>query len=245
MDVKAAVFPGEEVGYFVVADEFGGVEGVEELVAEEFGELSQAVIGQTVEAALVVEEPMGGEDVEVWVEDEGVAERVHGGGGGEATVREVEHGAKGVAQAGGGGVEEMGQEVAALAEDRAKDLRDGEDELTVGNGQADVVGDPTGGLEGPALVAGGAKVAGFAGEGEQVLVAAAGADESGEAGGKVAAAHESLNGDGGFGPERAHGGAELLFVNGEEIVPGEVDDLPQGRGAGASRVVDGGGGGHL
>jgi hypothetical protein len=65
MDVKAAVFPREEVGYFVVADEFGLVEGVEELVAEEFGEWGQAVIGQTVEPALGVEEPMGGEDVEV------------------------------------------------------------------------------------------------------------------------------------------------------------------------------------
>ena len=245
MDVKAAVFPGEEVGYFVVADEFGGVEGVEEVVAEEFGELSQAVIGQTVEAALVIEESMGGEDVEVWVEDEGVAESVHGGGSGEATVREIEEGTKGVAQAAGGGVEEVSEQVAALAEDRAEDFGDGEDELTVGNGQADVAGDPAGGLEGPALVAGGAEVAGLAGEGEQVLVAAAGADEAGEAGGEVATTAESTNGGDGFGPERAHGGAELLFVNGEEIVPSEVDDVPQGRGAWASRVVDGGGGGHL
>jgi hypothetical protein len=98
------------------------------------------------------------------VEDEIVAERVHGGGGGEATVREIEDGAKGVAQAGGGGVEEVREQVAALAEDRAKEFRDGEDELTVRNGQADVVGDPTGGLEGPALVAGGAEVVGLTGK---------------------------------------------------------------------------------
>jgi hypothetical protein len=180
----------------VVADESRFVEGVEELVAEEFGELSQAVIGQIVEAALVVEEPMGGEDVEVWVEDEVVAERVDGGGGGEATVREIEDGAKSVAQAGGGGVEEVSEQVAALAEDSAEDFGNGEDELAVGDGQAHMVCDPTGGLEGPALVAGGTEVAGLAGEGEQVLVAAAGADESGEACGEVAAAHESLNGDG-------------------------------------------------
>ena len=59
---------------------------------------------------------------------------------------------------------EVHEQVAALPEDRAKDFRDGEDELTVGNGQADVVGDPTGGLEGPALVAGGAEVAGLTGK---------------------------------------------------------------------------------
>ena len=103
---------------------------------------------------------------------------------------------------------EVSEQVAALAEDRAEDFGDGEDELTVGNGQADVAGDPAGGLEGPALVAGGAEVAGLAGEGEQVLVAAAGADEAGEACGEVAAAHEGLDGGDGFGPERAHGGAE-------------------------------------
>ncbi len=48
-----------------------------------------------------------------------------------------------------------------MPEDRAKDFRDGEDELTVGNGQVDVAGDPAGGLQGTALVAGGTVVAGF------------------------------------------------------------------------------------
>ena len=105
---------------------------------------------------------------------------------------------------------EVSEQVAAFSEDRAKDFRDGEDELTVGNGQADVVGEPTGGLESPALVAGGTEVAGFAAEGEQVLVTAAGADEAGEAGGKVPATAEGLDGDDGFRTERAHGGAEWL-----------------------------------
>ena len=65
MDVEAAVFPGEELGDFMVAEEFRFEEGVEELVAEEFGELRQAVIGQAVEVAEAVEKPMGGEDVQV------------------------------------------------------------------------------------------------------------------------------------------------------------------------------------
>jgi len=36
VDVEAAVFPGEEVGEFFEADEFGVAEGLEEAVAEEF-----------------------------------------------------------------------------------------------------------------------------------------------------------------------------------------------------------------
>ena len=55
---------------------------------------------------------------------------------------------------------EVSDEVAAFSHDRAKDFPDCEDEWTVGNGQADVAGDPTGGREGPALVAGGTEVAG-------------------------------------------------------------------------------------
>jgi hypothetical protein len=66
------------------------------------------------------------------------------------------------------------------------------------------MGGPTSGLDGPALVAGGAVVAGLVGEVEQVLMAAAGAGEAGETGGKVAAATEGLNGGDGFRPERAH-----------------------------------------
>ena len=53
------------------------------------------------------------------MEDKVVAESVHGGGGGEATIREIKDGAEGVAQAGGGGVEEVREQVAALPEDRA------------------------------------------------------------------------------------------------------------------------------
>ena len=74
---------------------------------------------------------------------------------------------------------------------------------------------------------------------------AAGADEAGEAGGKVPATAEGLDGGDGFRPERAHSGAALFFVKGEEIVPGPVDDVPaRGEARGASRVVDGWGGGH-
>jgi hypothetical protein len=58
---------------------------------------------------------------------------------------------------------QVSEQVTALEEDSAKDFRDDEDELTMRDGQADVVGDPTGGLEGTALMAGGTEVAGLAG----------------------------------------------------------------------------------
>jgi len=101
-------------------------------------------------------------------------------------------------------------------------------------------GDPSAGLPDAALVAGGAEVAGLAGEGEELFVAAVGAMEAGEAGGEVAAAEEGADGGDGIGAQRSHGAAVVGFASGEEVVPGVVDELPEGRGARATGVVDGG-----
>ena len=108
VDVEAGVFPGEEVGEFSGADEFGFAEGVEEAVAEEFDGGGEVFGGHAVEAAVGGEESVGGEDVEVRVEDQVVAEGVDGGDGSDAAVGEVEAGAEGVAEGVGGGVEEDG-----------------------------------------------------------------------------------------------------------------------------------------
>ena len=51
--------------------------GGEEAVTEEFGERFKALDGQQVEAALAVEEPAGGQHVEVGVKDEVVAGDEH------------------------------------------------------------------------------------------------------------------------------------------------------------------------
>jgi len=72
-----------------------------------------------VEAALGVEKAVGGEDVEVWVENEVVAEGMDSGDGTEFSLGEIEAGAEGVAEGIGGGVEEVGEEMAAFAEDAA------------------------------------------------------------------------------------------------------------------------------
>jgi hypothetical protein len=144
-----------------------------------------------------------------------------------------------VAQAVGGGLEEVGEESAAFAEDAAQDFGDGEDELAVGDGVADVGADPFGGLAGAALVAGGADVAGFAGEGEEALMAAVGAVVAGEAGGQVATTVVGLDGGDGFRAEGTHGGAVVFLITSEEVVPGGVDDLPKWGGTGAAGLVDG------
>jgi hypothetical protein len=129
--------------------------------------------------------------------------------------------------------------VAAFAEDSAQDAGDGEDELAVRDFVADGGGDPVAGGADAALVAGGAEVAALAGEGEEAFVAAVKALESGEAGGEVATAEKGLDGGDGGGREWAEGFAVVFFVTSEEVVPAMVNDLPKGRGAGVSRLVDG------
>jgi len=93
---------------------------------------------------------------------------------------------------------------------------------------ADGGGDPCAGVTGAALVAGGAEVAGLAGEGEELFMAAIGAMEAGESGGEIAAADEGADGGGGILAQRSHDAAMVLFVAGEEVIPGMVDDLPEG-----------------
>jgi hypothetical protein len=181
-----------------------------------------------VEAAFFIKEAIGGEDVEVGMEDEVVAKGVQGGCDGEAAFGQIEAGAEVVAQAVGGGLKEVGEESAAFAEDAAQDFGDGKDELAMGNGVADVGGDPFGGLAGAALMASGADVAGFAGKGEEALVATVMALVAGEAGGEVATSVVGLDGGDGFRSERTHGGSVEFLVTGEEFIPGGVDNLPEG-----------------
>ena len=110
-----------------------------------------------------------------------LSEGVDGGDGAEFAVGEFESDAEGVAEGFGGGVEEVGEELAAFAEDATEDLGDGEHELAVGHFVAGGGGDPVAGGADTALMAGRAEVAALAGEGEESFVAAVRALESGEA----------------------------------------------------------------
>ena len=112
--------------------------------------------------------------------------------------------------------------------------------MAVGDFVANGGGDPIAGGADAALLAGRAEVAALAGEGEEPFVAAVGALEAGKAGGKVAAAEEGFDGGGGAGLERAEILAVTFFVVGQKSVPAMEDELPKWRGAGATRLVDGG-----
>jgi hypothetical protein len=104
-----------------------------------------------------------------------------------------------------------------------------------------VVGDPFANGASAALVAGGAKVATFAGEGEEAFVAAVCALETDEADGEVAATEERLDGGDCVGAEWAENLAVLLLVVCEEVVPAVVDELPEWQGtrsAGLERVAE-------
>ena len=208
-------------------------------MAEQFGERLQTLDRKDMEAPLAVHQPRGGEDVEVGVKVEVVAEGLHGGDGGDLPVGQIEALSHPVAEAVGGGVEEMVEELAALAEDASQGLGHGEDELSVGHVEAEDAGDPVAGLADFALVAARAEVAGLAGEGEEPLVAAVGTLQPREPGGEVAAAVELADDGYGVEAERAVDGAVAAFVTGHEIAPGAVDDLPERRGAGTTGTVDG------
>ena len=113
----------QALGIYFWGEELGVAQGVEEAVTEEFNGGSQVFGGHAVEAAVGYKESVGGEDVEVGVEDEVVAEGMDGA---NATMGEAETDAEGILVGGGGVVEKEGEEVAAFAEDAAQDLGDGE-----------------------------------------------------------------------------------------------------------------------
>ena len=119
-----------------------------------------------VESAVGGEESVGGEDVEVRVEDQVVAKGVHGCHGSDATVREVKSRAEGVLEGGCGSVKQVGEQFASFAEDAAQNSGNREHKLAVRHVVADACGDPAAGTADATLVAGGAEVAALAGEGE-------------------------------------------------------------------------------
>jgi hypothetical protein len=80
---------------------------------------------------------------------------------------------------------------------------------------------------------------GLAREGEELLMAAAGALETGESGGKVAAAVELIDHRHGIPAQRAMSPAMAGVVVGDELIPCMVNDLPERRCPGASWSVNG------
>jgi hypothetical protein len=112
--------PGEGIGEFGGAEVFGLAQGVEETVAEEFGHLGVASRGHAVEAVVRGEEAVGGEEVEVGVEEQaecsgdGLAWRLHDSRGETPRERPGARCASHGVEDGGCGLEDEVEEVAAL-----------------------------------------------------------------------------------------------------------------------------------
>jgi len=169
-----------------------------------------------------------------------VAEGLHGGDGGEVPVGQLESRPHPVAKALDGGAEEVIEELAAFAEDAAQGFGHRKDELAVRHVEAEDARDPVAGLADFALMAARAEVAGLAGEGKEAFMPAVRTLEPGESSGEVSAAVELANDVDGVASQRAVNGAVAFLVSGDKIGPAMVDDLPERRGAGAARSVDGG-----
>ena len=86
VDVKAAVFPGEEFCDFLCGDQFCVAQCMEEAMAEEFGDGGEGFLGHGMETALFVEESIGGEDMEMGMKDEVIAEGVDGSCSGDSAI---------------------------------------------------------------------------------------------------------------------------------------------------------------
>jgi hypothetical protein len=84
------------------------------------------------------------------------------------------------------------------------------------------------------------EVARLAGEGEEALVSAVRTLEPRESGSEVAAAVELADDVDGVVTKQTVDGAVAVFVACLEVGPGMMDDLPEGRGSGTARAVDGG-----
>ncbi len=117
---------------------------------------------------------------------EGVDGRHHAGSG----VGALEDGAVDLQDGLPGQAGQRAEQPAVEAEEDPQALGDGEDELAVGDGSADVTGDVVGDDQGPLLVAAGAEAAASAGERDEALVTAPRAADAGEALAQVAAGEE-------------------------------------------------------
>jgi len=134
----------------------------------------------------------------------------------------------------------MVEELASFAENATDGFGHGEDELPVRHVEAEDAGNPFADGSDFALMTTRTKVARLAGEGEEALVSAIRALEPGESRGEVAAAVELADDVDGVVTKRTVDGAVAVFVACLEVGPGMMDDLPEGRGSGTARAVDGG-----
>ena len=134
----------------------------------------------------------------------------------------------------------MVEKFAPFAEDPAEGFRHRKHELPVRHVEAEDARDPVAGRADFALMATRREVAGLAGEGKEAFMPAVRTLEPGESSGEVSAAVKLANDVDGVVAKRTVNGAVAFLVAGFEVGPAVVDDVPERRGAGTARAIDGG-----
>ena len=194
VDVETGMFPAKQIAQLALADEFLFAQQGQEAMAEDFTEWADVTLGQPMKGPVRGKHTIGYEHMKMGMKDEVVSEGVDGGDGAKFALGQIELRPKDVSEGLDGTMEEQAHQPPALAKDAPQHFGNGENHLSVRDLMADVGSDPLAGGAHASLMARGAEVAGLAGEGEQALVAAVGAFEAGESGGKIAASHKGLHG---------------------------------------------------
>ena len=120
------------------------------------------------------------------------------------------------------------EEPAVTLEIGAEHFRNRQDVMAVGHGRQDAGGEEGGGGLDVFLVAGGAEPAAFAGEGQEVFVAAVVAADAGEASVEIAAVEEFVDDLGHDGAQGAEAGLVVLGVDFDKRGEVAVGALPEG-----------------
>lgn len=133
---------------------------------------------------------------------------------------------------------EVFEQGAVALEIGAEHFGQGQDVMAVGHGSKDAGGEEGGGGLDVFLVAGGAEPAAFAGEGQEVFVAAVVAADAGEAAVEVAAVEEFVDDLRDDGAQGAEAGLVFARVGCAEVGEVAVGALPEGRLARVSGAVE-------
>ena len=196
-------------------------------MAKQLGHRADGSLRQAVKVPVGGKQAVSDEHVEMGVEDEVIAKSMNGGDGADFAYGKIELEAKGFGQGIDCALEQKRKQLATFAKDTAQHFGNGENHLSMRDLMTYRSRDPVAGGSHAALVAGGAEVASFAGEGEQPLMAAIGAFEARESGGKIAAAEEGFDGGDGGRFERAEYRAVCFFVTSDKGTPAMIDKLPE------------------
>jgi len=194
VDAEAGVGPAAHLVHGRLVDFLGRQEQVEDLGLPCREQAAGVELGQADERPIGQEPAVGGNRVDVRMKMDQLAEGLNARDQPGDQIVPAEHVANHFDHAFPSGAGQFAEQAPVVAEDQAEPFGDGEDQLPVGNGLADGVGNRVGGQQGAFLMATGAQAALAAGEGDEHLVPAVRAADAGEAEVQVAAAEE-LAGD--------------------------------------------------